>query len=63
MTLSERDKFEKWLRTGIKKGWCSEPKCGTHDVFLSDEELDEYLTDFEGPCYPLIRVYGMEQAL
>ena len=49
-----------WIDYGVKKGWCSQPVCDTHDGMpMSDEEYKEW-DDGEDPCIPALRLYNEE---
>ena len=58
--MSQRDKFENWLVTGIENRWISEVVCETHDGLPWNE--NEMIRWQEGDdfCVPAVRVYGLE---
>lgn len=51
------DTQEDWIRYGVEKGWCSLPKCATHDALpLSPEEQKEFERGYD-PCLLGIRLW------
>ena len=42
--------FHEWLDFGIRKGWCSETFCYTHDVPPTTEDEDAEIDDGDEIC-------------
>lgn len=49
--------IHRWLKIGIDQGWVSEPRCGNHDGFILDHELEELEEEdiFDG-CFAVLRI-------
>lgn len=53
-----KNKYEKWLITGIENDWISDPYCNTHDggfEYMSQEEIDEWEAGGD-PCCFVVRL-------
>ena len=58
--MSQRDRFESWLATGIENRWISEVVCETHGFMpWSESEMIRW-QEGEHFCVPAVRVYGLE---
>jgi len=59
-TRQEMTQWE-WLQYGIKKGFCSDIVCNTHDGLpvVSDEEEAEWEAGGD-PCVPAVRILELE---
>lgn len=61
--MSERDRFQAWIREGVKWGWISEPVCETHEGAPLNMREEQAFEEGDDPCVPVVRVYGLERVL
>jgi hypothetical protein len=56
-SIFEEYEFAAWIRSGIQKGWISEPFCNTHDgdPYMTEEEEKEW-EDGGDPCCHVIKL-------
>lgn len=62
LEASARDReltFDEWLELGIRRRFCSELVCATHDGLPYTDE--EYTVDWEDPCIPAVRLWEEDQ--
>ena len=48
---------EEWITYGVERGYCSFPKCATHDTLPVTPEEAEMLEDGYDPCLIGIRLW------
>jgi hypothetical protein len=55
--IYDEHEFLAWLRSGIEKGWVTEPFCNTHegDPYMTEEEEKEW-EDGGDPCLSVIKL-------
>lgn len=47
-----------WIEQGLSEGWISEPFCSTHELGMTDDEIDAY-DPGDVPCLPALRLLDL----
>lgn len=51
----------RWLKKGVKRGFCSNPVCDTHDGLpMREEEVDAW-DEGDDICIPAVRLYRPDE--
>lgn len=55
--LFSRTLFWPWLKFGVRRGWCSDDCCSTHDGIPMTADEGEALLDGNDPCIYIVRLW------
>lgn len=50
--------FDEWLKIGQEAGYCSREICFSHDIAMSEEEIQMF-EDGDDPCVWAVRVHAV----